>query len=274
MNGGTVRIDLGDPSATDERRFAFPRNRTGDAAVIIEYATRTDGGSDRASAPSSKPGETIKTGKKADATHRESTAVYGAARSINRTKSTRTMDSDELLVDRVRQGDRDAFDDLYQRYFKRIYAFLNKRLGNRADTEETTQEVFINVFSSIDSFRGEAPFAAWIFGLTRRTLAARFKRKRHPMVPLGDDDEEHIGSMETSTSPSATADPLAHYEMSERAAHLLHALENDLSPDQRRVFEMHHLESVPIIEIARELSKSEDSVKSSLYRSRKLLLAR
>ena len=190
-------------------------------------------------------------------------------------RPTRTLASDEILVDRIRQGDRVAFDDIYDRYFKRIYAFLEKRLRNHADTEETTQEVFINVFASIDSFRGDAPFAAWIFGLTRRTLASRFKRKRHPTVPLGDEDQERAGSsMSTSTSPSMTPDPLANYEMSERAESLLHVLENDLSPDQRRVFEMHHLQSVPIIEIARKLSKTEDSVKSSLYRSRKLLLAR
>jgi RNA polymerase sigma-70 factor, ECF subfamily len=194
-----------------------------------------------------------------------------------RLKPTRSLDADEILVDRIRHGDRAAFDDLYQRYFKRVYAFLDKRLRNRADTEETTQEVFINVFSSIESFRGEAPFAAWIFGLTRRTLASRFKRKRHPTVPLGDEDEDRLGglgSLASPASPSETPDPLANYEMSERADKLRHALENDLSPDQRRVFEMHHLESVPIIEIARKLSKSEDSVKSSLYRSRKLLLSR
>jgi len=190
-------------------------------------------------------------------------------------QAARSLDADDALVDRIRQGDREAFDHLYDRYFKRVYAFLDKRLRNRADTEETTQEVFINVYSSIDSFRGDAPFAAWIFGLTRRTLASRFKRKRHPMVPLADEDEERLGGpLSTSTSPTETPDPLANYEMSERAEHLLRALEHELSPSQRRVFEMHHLESVPIAEIARALSKSEDSIKSSLYRSRKLLLAR
>ena len=190
-------------------------------------------------------------------------------------QTARSRDADDVLVDQIRQGDREAFDQLYDRYFKRVYAFLDKRLRNRADTEETTQEVFINVYSSIDSFRGDAPFAAWIFGLTRRTLASRFKRKRHPTVPLAAEDEERVGGpLSTSTSPTETPDPLANYEMSERAEHLLHALEHELSPNQRRVFEMHHLESVSIAEIARTLSKSEDSIKSSLYRSRKLLLAR
>lgn len=191
----------------------------------------------------------------------------------------RSSETDEALIDRLRDGDRVAFDELYNRYFKRIYAFLDRRLRNRADTEETTQEVFINVFSSIDSFRGDAPFAAWIFGLTRRTLAARFKRKRHPMVPLGDDHADRLsgGNHAASISPigpTATATPLEQYEGTERAAALLEVLENQLSADQRTIFEMHHLESLPIAEIAKRLDRTEDSIKSNLYRSRKVLLAR
>ena len=182
-------------------------------------------------------------------------------------------DPDERLVQRVRAGDRAAFDELYDRYFKRVYGFLDRRLRNRADTEETTQEVFINVFSSIDGFRGDAPFAAWIFGLTRRTLAARFRRKRHPTVPLLEEDEaQPVSSLTAGGAPEAS--PLEHYELTERASQLRDALEHDLTDEQRRLFEMHHLESVPIAEIARKLSKSEDAVKSTLYRTRKVLLSR
>jgi RNA polymerase sigma-70 factor (ECF subfamily) len=186
--------------------------------------------------------------------------------------SRRTL-TDEILVDHVREGDRAAFDEIYRRYFKRVYGFLDKRLRNRADTEETTQEVFINIFSSMDSFRGDAPFAAWVFGLTRRTLAARFRRKQHPTVPLfEDDDENSVLSVATMSSTEAT--PLENYEMTECAAHLSHTLESEMTAEQRRLFELHHLQSMPIAEIAKTLSKSEDSVKSNLYRTRKLLLAR
>jgi RNA polymerase sigma-70 factor (ECF subfamily) len=210
-----------------------------------------------------------------EADQRAADAIGAASDTAGR--KHRSVESDDDLIGRIRAGDRAAFDLLYKRYFKRVYGFLDRRLQNRADTEETTQEVFINVFSSIDSFRGEAPFAAWIFGLTRRTLAARFKRKRHPTVPLPETDDDFAGTARsadgsTHTAPDAT--PLEHYEMLERAALLRHALEHDLSPEQRKVFELHHLESISIAEIARSLSKSEDSVKSNLYRTRKILLAR
>ena len=167
-------------------------------------------------------------------------------------------ESDEALIDRIRGGERAAFDEIYERYFKRVYAFLDKRLRNRADTEETTQEVFINIFSSLDSFRGDAPFAAWTFGVTRRTLAARFRRKRHPTVPLYEkDDEQSLSTLSAGASAEATP---------------LRVLENEITDEQRMLFEMHHIHALPIAEIAETLSKSEDSVKSNLYRTRKLLL--
>lgn len=193
--------------------------------------------------------------------------------SASQSSPSRASTSDEALVDQIRGGDRSAFDELYQRYFKRVYAFLDKRLRNRWDTEETTQEVFISVFASLDGYRGDAPFAAWIFGVTRRTLAARFRRKRHPVVQLMDEDEERsVSSLTAAGQPEAT--PLENYEYNERASQIVRTLETEISDEQRSVFELHHLESIPIAEIARSLSKSEDSVKSNLYRTRKLLLTR
>lgn len=180
--------------------------------------------------------------------------------------------TDSELVDRLRLGDEDAFQELYDRYFKRIYNFVDRRLNIRADAEETTQEVFIQVFSSIDSYRGEAPVAAWIFGITRRVIAARFKRKRHPMVPLSDDDSESVSPVLSTMSVEPT--PLERYECNERMARMSSTLESRLTPEQRQLFELHHLDERSISEIAEVTRKSEDAVKSNLYRTRKLLLAR
>ena len=183
-----------------------------------------------------------------------------------------TGPKDEELVERVRQGSEAAFQLLYERYFRRVYHFLDKRLRNRADSEETTQEVFINLFSSIDSYRGEASFAAWVFGVTRRTLASRFKKKRHTTVPLYEGEAE---PSEGRWAVASTDDsPLAMYEFRERLVQMEEALNHDLTEEQRQVFSLHHLQHRTIQEIARSLHKTEDAVKSNLYRTRKLLLAR
>jgi RNA polymerase sigma-70 factor (ECF subfamily) len=176
--------------------------------------------------------------------------------------------ADEVLVERIRSGDRDAFDQIYERYQPRVFHFVARRLRNRADTEETVQEVFVNVFASIDSFRGEAPFGAWVFGLTRRTVAGRFKKRQPALVPLGDDDLEG-GCHGVAREP----DPLEAYEYTERLARLEDAVVSELSEDQRQLFELHHLEHRSIQEIAGITCKSEDAVKSHLYRARKVLLS-
>lgn len=176
---------------------------------------------------------------------------------------------DEILVDRVRSGDQGAFDELYRRYFPRVFHFVARRMRNRSDAEETVQEVFFNIFASIDSFRGEAPFGAWVFGLARRTVFSRFKKRMPLLVPLGDDDAD-------SAVHAATHEPDPHqlYECGERLARLEGAVANELSDEQRQLFELHHLEHRSIQEIAGLLSKSEDAIKSHLYRARRVLLAR
>ena len=181
--------------------------------------------------------------------------------------------TDGELIDRVVKGDRHSFDLLYDRYFPRVFAFVNRRLNNRADTEEAVQDVFINVFSALDSFRGESPFAAWVLGVARRTVANRFKKKRHITVPL-ESDSEPVNIDSTNPALNRSETPLESYECQERIARLRDAADRMLSPDQRELFELHHLQHFSIQEIATRLSKSEDAVKSNLYRARKLLLAR
>ena len=176
--------------------------------------------------------------------------------------------SDKALIRRVVAGDESAFRTLYDRYFPRVYNFVQRRLRNRADTEETVQEVFINLLSSIESFRGDAPFGAWVFGVTRRTVASRFKRKQYLTVPLHEDDASERGM--TAGRP---ANPLELYEYQERLDRMSAIAMSELTEDQRELFRLHHLQHHSIQAIAQMLNKSEDSVKSNLYRARKRLLA-
>jgi RNA polymerase sigma-70 factor (ECF subfamily) len=178
--------------------------------------------------------------------------------------------SDAELIEKISSGDRASFSILYERYFGRVYRFTGRRINNRADIEETVQEVFTNIFASLGSFRSDAPFAAWVFGVARRTVANRFKKKRHPTVSIDLEDESRVIGSAAWREPT----PLENYECSERLERLQAAADCDLSPIQRRLFEMHHLQHRSIREIARATQKSADAVKSDLYRARRALLAR
>jgi RNA polymerase sigma-70 factor (ECF subfamily) len=181
--------------------------------------------------------------------------------------------TDEQLVEQVRAGDRQAFEALYRKLFPRILRFVRARMGNRWDVEEAVQEIFIAAFSSLGAYRGEAPFSAWVYGLARRTIANRFKRKRAETVPWNDSDVALSNAASAVHEDSSAPDPHAAYERSERLAQIDSAAQQ-LSPSQWEYFRLHHLEDVPIGDIARRSSISRDAVKSQLYRARKLLLAR
>ncbi len=181
--------------------------------------------------------------------------------------------SDEELLDRIESGDEAAFDLLYDRYFPRVFQFVHKRVRNRADAEETAQEVFIGVFSSLASYRREGPFAAWVLGVARRTVANRFKKKQHATVPLDTTEEtESVDLLLPSAQRAAT--PHEFYECRERISRMEAAAARHLSGDQWRLFELHHLNDRSIQDLATATNKSQDAIKSHLYRVRKVLLAR
>ena len=181
--------------------------------------------------------------------------------------------SDEDLVETILGGDQSAFEPLYERYIKRIYHFIDRRMHNRADAEEVTQEVFASLFLSLPSFRREAPFAAWAFGVTRRTIAAHFKKRRHETVTLSEEDAEQATRL-SAAALQREPDPHQIYEVNERIGRMQAAASNQLTREQRLLFRLHHLQNRSINEIARQVAKSEDAVKSHLYRARKVLLAR
>ena len=161
-------------------------------------------------------------------------------------------ETDEQLIARIRGGDEAAFQVIYERFFRRVYLFVDKRLRNPADTEETVQEVFINVFNSLDSYRGEAPFAAWVFGLTRRTIAGRFKRKRHPTVPLLDEADD------TKSLQSSSPSPVEAYECQELLTQIEEKLDRRLSAEQR-VLRVRRRPGVPAVvhQVDQECAASE-----------------
>ena len=86
--------------------------------------------------------------------------------------------SDEALVERVRERDGAAFDALFGRYFGRIHRFAARRLESKTEVEAAVEDIFVEMLAALDAFRGEAPFAAWLLGLTRRTLEQRAPEDR------------------------------------------------------------------------------------------------
>jgi RNA polymerase sigma-70 factor (ECF subfamily) len=174
---------------------------------------------------------------------------------------------DQELLEGIRQGREDSFTQLYDRYFPRVYAFTSRRLRNRADAEEITQEVFTAVFRSLPSFRGESQLLTWIFGIARNTINNQIRRERGADERLAEIEpgDVHAGASIASWTPEE------HLQL-QRCMGLLEEQLGSLTKWQVDAFRLRHEQDLPIGEIARRTQRSGDAVRSSLYRVKRLLV--
>ena len=171
--------------------------------------------------------------------------------------------SDQELVDQILGGSREHFELLYETYFPRVYRFALKRLGDPGEAEDVAQEVFFTVYNALGSFRFNSPLLVWIFGITRNTVNRRFRKVRPRIESLDGPDARQIPSREAPTDQAVEA---------RRMLRLCEAaIENDLTPLQRRIFHLKHLRNQSIRSIAQTLDKSEDAIKANLYRMRRAI---
>lgn len=170
-------------------------------------------------------------------------------------------DAHERLLIEAAQKDPARFVDLYEQNFERVYAFIARRVHERADTEDLTAEVFHHALANLKKFewRG-APFSAWLLRIAANALADRWKRtaREHGNPELDDPPD-----------PRGMASP---EEIEKRAR--LFRLVADLPPDQRNVIEMRFAAGKSIAEIAREMGRSDGAVKQLQFRAVRALRTR
>src|ERR671912_437674 len=98
---------------------------------------------------------------------------------------TASLDADSLLVDRIRRGETQAWDDLIARYEGRLLAFVESRLGRRAPSEDIVQEAFLGFLNSLPNFDGKRPLEGYLFSICAYKLTDHLRREgRRPAVPL------------------------------------------------------------------------------------------
>ncbi len=91
---------------------------------------------------------------------------------------------EEDTIRRAQEGNAAAFELLYRRYSRRVYALCLRMARNTSEAEDLTQEAFLLVFRKIRTFRGESKFATWLHRLTVNLVLMGLRKKRHPEVSL------------------------------------------------------------------------------------------
>ena len=188
-------------------------------------------------------------------------------RKRSRQSRTAQLRTDAELVEGIRQASQADFAALYDRYFPRIYSFAHGRLRNHADTEEVVQETFTAVFRSIDAYRGQSTLLSWIYGIAKNTVNNQIRRSRAY--------DQRIERAESQLARSAhsidTCSPEEHLSLS-RYQEAIEERLGSVADWHQEVFVLRHVEDLSIGEIAQRVSRSNDAVRSSLYRIKRMLV--
>ncbi|ARK09641.1 RNA polymerase sigma factor [Fibrivirga algicola] len=178
--------------------------------------------------------------------------------------------ADEITrISRLQAGDESAFRWLVDTYQKRVFRTALAIVPTPEEAEDVAQEVFIEVYRTIASFRGEASLATWLYRLTTsRALKKERDRKRKKrfafLTSLFDDDEPERYDPPDFQTPDTVL------EANERVQLIGRAVQS-LADTQKVAFTLHYQEELSYQEIADVMQTSVSAVESLLFRARQTL---
>lgn len=182
-----------------------------------------------------------------------------------------TAYQDDLLIERIKNGDSAAYNDMVSRYWDRIFARVFNLLKNQQDAEEVTQDAFIRAHRGLKNFRGDASFSTWLHQIATNLARNRywywFRRKRdqsmsfdHKLTADGDLTlEDVVHCKDENPSESAVTQ-----EFVDKVSECM----IDLSEKHREVLVLRNVKNLSYEEISKKLNISVGTVKSRIARAR------
>lgn len=160
------------------------------------------------------------------------------------------MQDEQNLVRRAQQHDQEAFAQLYEGHFDKIYRYVTFKIGNETEAEDMTQQVFLNALQSISSFKWKGiPFSAWLFRIAHNQVVDYFRKKKQATVPL----DESLAS--NDDNPQSVVEQKLDIEQ-------LILATKQLTGAQREVISLRFAGELPIAQVAKAMGKSQGAVKA------------
>jgi RNA polymerase sigma-70 factor, ECF subfamily len=188
------------------------------------------------------------------------------ALTVARSSGAFMVDAIDPLVRLVQRGDEQAKNELFKRYHKEVARIAARSLGPDADLEDVVQEAFIQIFRSIDSFRGSAKFSTWLYRLVTNVTRMHLRKRRvRPLIADGIAPEQAM-------RPDGSGSPEHAAERSFRVRRLYQHLDR-LSEKKRTVLVLHDFEGLLPVEIAQIVEAPVLTVRTRLFYARRELYA-
>jgi RNA polymerase sigma-70 factor, ECF subfamily len=181
------------------------------------------------------------------------------------------QDPDAALMLRVKQGDRDAFEALVEKYKQPIMNVVYRTLPDATEAEDLAQHVFLQVFKSAHRYEVSAKFSTWIFTIARNLCLNEIRRRsRHPAESLDEtfsDNEDQPKRQVEDGKTFSPPDALLHGELEEKIESALASLPEK----QRTALLLCRQDELSYEEMAEVLGCSLSATKSLIHRARETL---
>jgi len=167
--------------------------------------------------------------------------------------------SDRDLAKSAAAGDMVAFEELYRRHNRRVYALCLRMTRSVEEAEDLTQEAFIQLYRKIGSFRGDSAFSTWLHRLTVNQVLMHFRKRSVKMERTTEEGETPEQTVKGTENPNQM--PVIDRIALDRAI-------AQLPPGYRTVFLLHDVEGHEHEEVARILNIAVGTSKSQLHKAR------
>jgi len=180
------------------------------------------------------------------------------------------QDYERRLIQRIGDGEHEAFYELIRPYERRVYAAALALLRNDADAEDCAQEAVLKAFQNIRQFRSEAKFSTWLIQIAINEARMRRRKQRTDLIEPIEKDQDQEGTYaprEFADWREIPSETLERKEVREKLAEAL----SSIGQIYREVFVLRDMEHLSIDETAKALGISTASVKTRLLRARLML---
>lgn len=177
--------------------------------------------------------------------------------------------SEQLLIERLKQGEESAFREIVETRQSLVYNTVLGLLQNAEDAEDVTQEVFIKVFESIRQFKGESAFSTWLYRIAV-TSALEFLRKKKRKKRFAFVSSLFGDNNQPRHDPPDFVHPGIQLDNRENAKLLFMTIKK-LPENQRVAFSLHKVEGLSYQEVAEVMETTVAAVESLIHRARQNL---
>lgn len=161
------------------------------------------------------------------------------------------QEEERRLVERAKENDEQAFAELYDIYFDKIYRYIAIKIGDRVEAEDMTQQVFLSALKSISSFEWKnVPFSSWLYRIAHNKIVDHLRKKSKQLV--------------TDIEDTVITDSVDTYKTTELKMDIEQLSEamKGLTILQREVISLRFASDMPIAQVAKTMGKTEGAVKA------------